>query len=301
MKQKVIAAMTLLLCLLTGCGKENAYTGPVFGDTCSGYDGFQYLEETQLETTDETITLFLPKGLTMYPEKGKKENTCDGIGIRIGQIAASGGEALTSQQCREWVRRICETEGVSRAPGFHISHPEYINDTACAIPVSYYEIFGKHLKVDRTCYFQRLDNGSVLYVMIHVEEDKTTEKTEGIIREMENFYPFRISCDRKKIHQMAETLRRRPAPDRYIRIHFRPVSEETCREINRLEDLSLLLRDRADRGHVIDCGKPQEIRLRKAMLITMWARELGKTWRYRIYFVYRGTYIFVAELGKDIL
>ena len=182
MKCKFIAVMSLLLCLLTGCGKEDAYAGPVFGDTCSGYDGFQYLEEAQLETMDGTMTLFLPKGLTMSPQKSKKGNTCDGIGVQIGQIASSGGETLSPRQCREWVRQVCEADGISRASGFHISYPKHISDTACAVPVSYYEIFGEHLKVDRTCYFQKLDNGSVLYVMVQVAEDETTEKTEGIIR-----------------------------------------------------------------------------------------------------------------------
>lgn len=300
MKCKFIAVMTLLLCLLTGCGKEDAYAGPVFGDTCSGYDGFQYLEEAQLETMDETMTLFLPKGLTMSPQKSKKGNTCDGIGVQIGQIASSGGETLSPRQCREWVRQVCEADGISRASGFHISYPKHISDTACAVPVSYYEIFGKHLKVDRTCYFQKLDNGSVLYVMVQVAEDETTEKTEGIIREMENFYPFSIAYDRKKIHRLAETAQRMSAPDRYIRIHLRPVSEETCREIRRLGDLSLLLRDKTDEHRVIDYKNPQEVRLRKAKLITMWARELGKAWRYRIYFAYCDTYIYVAELGKDL-
>ena len=152
MKCKFIAVMSLLLCLLTGCGKEDAYAGPVFGDTCSGYDGFQYLEEAQLETMDETMTLFLPKGLTMSPQKSKKGNTCDGIGVQIGQIASSGGETLSPRQCREWVRQVCEADGISRASGFHISYPKHISDTACAVPVSYYEIFGEHLKVDRTCY-----------------------------------------------------------------------------------------------------------------------------------------------------
>lgn len=88
MRLKIIsAAIVFLSCLfLTGCETADTYTGPVLGDICDGYEDFEYLEETRLETDSESITLFVPKGRIIRLEKDSIAALCDGINMRIGTM-----------------------------------------------------------------------------------------------------------------------------------------------------------------------------------------------------------------------
>lgn len=207
----IFAAITiLLLCLLTGCGKkETPCSGPVLGEACEGYEGYQYLKEATLNTKNGPITVFLPKGLTLRPGKGGSGGSCDGISIRIGQTSAKTVDFLLPEQCQEWVLAECEAENLSRAAGFTAARAQCLDNGSVRIPVSYYEIYEKPLKIHRTYCIRKLDNDTILFLEINVASASITEKTEGILRELEHFYQFEIASDQRAVRQMAEAARRR--------------------------------------------------------------------------------------------
>ncbi len=210
MRHKLIfAAVMVLLCLLTGCGKEETLCGgPVLGEHCEGYEGYRYLQEASLKTENGSITIFLPKGLNLHPGKGTAAS-CDGISIRIGQTDAENDDFLLPDQCQEWVLEECEAEKISRAAGFTAAKAQSLDNGAIRIPVSYYEIYEKPLKIHRTYCIRKLDNGTILFLEVNVASASVTEKTQGILQELEHFYQFEIASDQKAVRQMAEAARRR--------------------------------------------------------------------------------------------
>lgn len=299
MKYKLIfAIMVIWACLLTGCGRDGALTAPVFGDMCRGYDGFQYLEEATLKTKEGAITLFLPKRPVMNPEAGtaQVDDSPDGVSIRFGQLSCSDSDILLPERCREWVLDECRTEHIVRAPGFTAGGAQLLDNGGVRIPVSYYTIYEKRLKVHRTYYMQKLDNGDILFLDICVDSGKITTRTEGILRELEQFYELRIDCNRQVVHQAAQSQKSRRGPGYCIRIYQMGVSQNA--EETPLENVMGTIRERSP---FLKIRNLKTIRFRRIRFITLLAREAGQNLYYRICLIDWGRHLFILEIHKILI
>lgn len=299
MKRKLIFTITaILICLLTGCGKEEVLTAPVLGDMCRGYDGFRYLEETTLKMREGSLPLFVPKKPGRTSDEGSIQMAAssDGVFVRVRQISCPGGDILRPERCREWVLEECRAEHIVRAPGFQAGTAQLLENGGVRIPVSYYTIYGKKLKIHRTYYMQKLENGDILFLDVRVDSGSITRRTEGILQELEQFYPFRIDCNRQKVRQAAEAARRRRRPGCHVRIYRMGISRNTA-ECS-VENMMGTIREQFP---FLKIRNIKAIQMNKIQFMTLFAKEAGQNLYYRVCLIDWNRHLFILEIHKILI
>lgn len=304
MKRKMtFAVIAVLFCFLTGCGKESATAGPVFGEDCRGYDGFSCLEEVTLETGKDSVTLFLPKDTRRHPDKESAGNYCDGISIRIGLTAWPSGNVLPLAQCRGWALEKCRKDQLIRASGFHMGQAQYLTENAVRIPVSYYEVYGKNLRVDRTYYIRQLDENTVFFMEVSVSDYDITRQTAKILEELEHFYQFEIACNKKQIQLVSRLAQQKAAPGPYIRIRCIRITADMKKQICDL----LQTPDQKKPAWIFPGEHENPLHIenirtlygKNYFLAAMWIHGRDSLRTCRIYFSCCASSIWLLEMGKQ--
>ncbi len=235
----MFAVAAVVLCSLTGCGREQAASGPVFGEVCSGYDGFAHLEEATLENGTDSMTLYLPKEVNKHPAKESPGDYCDGVRVRIGFTAYPSDNILPLAQCRDWVLTKCHQDQITRTTGFSMGQARYLTEKTVRIPVSYYEVYGEHLRIDRTYYIRQLDQNTVFFLEVSVSAREVTEHTADILEELEYFYQFDIACNEKYVGLVRQLARQSPPSGPRIRVRHMQIAGDIEKQTGRLRDRSL--------------------------------------------------------------
>lgn len=188
-------------------GKDKtAAKGVVFGsDESKGYDGFEYLMEELISTSDTksggkvSFSVFVPDG--DYPSVSGSSARSDRMGVTFEvDLEPYLGYKAEDYTVSENLEKYMESQFSSsaRTYGVEMGDVEEIDDDTATCLVTYmdYNTYNDtYIPVYEMYKLEDIGDGIMVLFTVSIDAEKTTGKTQALLKELSSFYQMDIDWD----------------------------------------------------------------------------------------------------------